>query len=236
MTDEQAVFMSRPFPWAPGMETVQDWTEWVAGNRQIEISSQSPKLTFTSPLFRRRLSQISRMTVQVVHDCIEAIPQAAECPEVFASFRGEIGREGDINTQLIQDKEILPASFSLSVFNTPIALATIALHLTRGYSVVFPAKQDFPAAVSAGIAPLLCGDERNVLFVYADEYVSDCYDSLKSPEGTVKPERGYEPLAFAVMMGLHKDSDCTVQLTVQNIKDVCSTPQHLLSYLLTHTA
>ena len=232
MADGQALFLSKAFSWAPGIESSQDWMAWTKRKKQIENTSQAPALAFTSPLFRRRLSQLSKMTVQVVHDLVEAIPEAKDCPQVFASFRGELAREGDINTQLIQDKEILPASFSLSVFNTPIALASIALHLTKGYSVVFPAKQNFSAAFSAACAPLLCGDEEHILFTYADEQVGDCYEKLEAPYQTVKQEDGYKALSFAVLIGTKEDKNCFIQLD----REHTSTPQQLLAYLLTQSA
>ena len=107
-----------------------------------ENQKEKPKLEFADPLFKRRLSQITRMTVQVLHDLVEEFPSAREYKQVFVSFRGEIEREFTINRGIIQDGEILPAGFSLSVFNAPIAAATLCLKLKSGYSVIYPSKEN----------------------------------------------------------------------------------------------
>ena len=126
------LYFSKPECWAPGLEDNDSlWQQWSAGKIQIQNSCDVPKLEFTTPVFRRRLSQISKMTIQVVHALTEKI-ECKNLKQVFVSTRGEINRELQINSQLINDKEILPAAFSLSVFNAPVALATLACKLTAG--------------------------------------------------------------------------------------------------------
>lgn len=145
----------------------------------LENPKEKPKLEFADPLFKRRLSQITRMTIQVVHDLIEERPEAKDFKQVFVSFRGEIEREFTINKGIIEDSEILPAGFSLSVFNTPIAAASLCLKLKAGYSVIYPSKQDFASAFLGAASPILSGSEQNIIFVYADEYVPDFYGDLQ---------------------------------------------------------
>ena len=187
------VFVSKPVMWAPGLEEdPKKWNEWLNGAADIEKSSSAPKLEYTDPLFRRRLSQISRMTVQVVHALLEKYGFDKETKLVFISFRGEIAREFSINKGIIEEKTILPAGFSLSVFNTPVALATIAFGLTGGYSAVYPSKGDFSAALKTALAPVLCGDEKNIVLVYADELVPECYGVDSTP------------LAFAALVSREK--------------------------------
>ena len=190
------VFISKPVMWAPGLETDHEkWEKWLKGKDSIEKSSSAPKLEYTDPLFRRRLSQISKMTVQVVHALLEKCPFDKDTKIVFVSFRGEIAREFSINKGIINEKMILPAGFSLSVFNTPIALATIAFGLTGGYSAVYPSKGDFSAALKTAAAPVLCGEEKKIVFVYADELIPECY----GVEST--------PLAFAAVVSSEKMPD-----------------------------
>ena len=158
-----------------------------------ENQKEKPKLEFADPLFKRRLSQITRMTVQVLHDLVEEFPSAREYKQVFVSFRGEIEREFTINRGIIQDGEILPAGFSLSVFNAPIAAATLCLKLKSGYSVIYPSKENFRDALYAAASPVLCGSEKNVVLVYADEYVPDEYGALQPAQN--------KPFAFACVLG-----------------------------------
>ena len=163
-----------------------------------ENPKEKPKLEFADPLFKRRLSQVTRMTVQVLHDLLQEVPETASLKQVFVSFRGEIEREFTINRGLIEDSEILPAGFSLSVFNTPVAAATLSLGLKAGYSVIYPSKENFNSALLGAAAPVLCGSEKKIIFVYADEYVPDEYGVLCPQENT-----GF---AFACILSLENVS------------------------------
>ena len=187
------VFVSFPVMWAPGLgDELENWEKWLRGEEFIENSSAAPKLEYTDPLFRRRLSQISKMTIHVVHLLLEKYNFDKETKIVFVSFRGEIARELSVNMEIAAEHIVLPAGFSLSVFNTPVALAAIAFGLTGGYSAVYPSKQDFSSALKTAVAPVLCGDEKKIVFVYADELVPECYGET----GT--------PLAFAAVISSEK--------------------------------
>ena len=187
------VFISKPVMWAPGLEAdPEKWEKWLSGAAEIEKSKAAPKLEYTDPMFRRRLSQISKMTVHVIHDFSEKYGLNKETKVIFVSLRGEIAREFSINQGIIEEKTILPAGFSLSVFNTPVALAAIAFGLTGGYSAIYPSKGDFSSAVKTALAAVKSGSEKEVLLVYADELVPECYgvDSI--------------PLAFAALLRCEK--------------------------------
>lgn len=178
-----------------------------------ENPKEKPKLEFADPLFKRRLSQITRMTIQVLHDLIEEIPEAKDCKQVFVSFRGEIEREFTINQGIIEDCEILPAGFSLSVFNTPIAAASLSLQLKNGYSVIYPSKNDFETGFAGAAAPVLAGSEEKIVFVYADEYVPDSY-------GDLQPENN-EAMAFACVLSA---KDCGSGVEIENLAGFAKSP------------
>ena len=171
MTDGK-IFISRFSAWAPGVETSGDWHEWALGKREITLSGKGPELSFAEPMFRRRLSQISKMTIQVVHDLM---PAGNDIKIFFASFRGELSRQFQINKMLIEEKTLSPAVFSLSVFNAPAALATMACGLKGGYTAVYPGKNSFSSALKTAEASLLCGTAEELIFVYADEKAQDEY-------------------------------------------------------------
>lgn len=171
--------------------------------------SAAPKLEWTEPIFRRRLSQLTKMTVQVVHDLFSDGTLDKNTKLVFLSFRGELEREFKVNKTLIEEESILPAAFSLSVFNAAIAQATIALGLKGGYTCVFPSGADFASGVLSAAAPVLAqGGDAKIVLVYADENVPDYYkEFLQGPN---------EPLAFAALLSSQK-TDNSVELDLQNI-------------------
>jgi hypothetical protein len=163
MTD---LYLTRFSAWAPEMENLAHWDEWAHGNRQISASSKSPDISFTDSMFRRRLSQLSKMTVQVIHDIL---PLQEDSKIFFLSFRGELSRQFQINKMLIEEKALMPAAFSLSVFNAPAALASIAFGLKGGYSAIFPGRNSFFSGFAAARAALLSSNAQELAFVYADE-------------------------------------------------------------------
>ena len=128
----------------------------------------------------------------------KAILPTNDAPKhTFVSCRGELAREFSVSKKLVEEKEVSPAAFSLSVFNTPIALATIAFGLRGGYSAIFPSHGNFRNAFEAACAPILSGEEKEVVLVYADELVPEAYKAL----GT----KNFEPLAFAAVLSLSKN-------------------------------
>jgi hypothetical protein len=188
-------YITRLCAWAPGVENSGEWDEWAQGKREIASGTKGPEITFTDSLFRRRLSQISRMTVQVVHDLL---PVAENTKMFFVSFRGELARQYQINKMLIEEKSLMPAAFSLSVFNAPAALASIALGLKGGYSALYPGNNSFAAGLAAAEASLLkeaaffSGITQELIFVYADEQAP--------PEYRCFFQEGLPALAFAVLL------------------------------------
>ncbi len=193
------LFASDFCAWAPGISSKEEWHKWKEGCLTIKNESTSPSLSFVDSLFKRRLSQITRMTIQVIHDLIETRKDCIEAKTVFVSFRGEINRQFSINRMLIEENEVLPASFSLSVFNTPPAAASIALQMKGGYSVIYPSQKSFRSSLLASCSPILCGDEEKIVFVYADEKIPEEYSTLSRKEE--------EPLAYACVISSKEKGD-----------------------------
>jgi hypothetical protein len=193
-------YIARLSAWAPDIGSAGEWNEWAAGKRTMcsgltsSDEGKAPEIAYTDPLFRRRLSQISKMTIQVVHDIL---PLEEATKMIFLSFRGELARQYKVNKMVIEDSAIMPAAFSLSVFNAPIALASIALGLKGGYTAIYPAGNSFAAGLAVAEAALFSGAEE-LLFVYADEVVPQEYKCLSrnlAADGTTP-----HPLAFAILL------------------------------------
>lgn len=216
------IYISDITKWAPGLADDEElWEEWANDVIEIAEIKESPKLEYTDSLFRRRLSQITKMTVQVVHNLLEKSHVSLDTKIVFTSCRGEIEREFTINKSLIEENMILPAGFSLSVFNTPVSSATLAFGLKGGYSVIYPSKGNFVDAFKAAAAPILAGTEEKIIFVYADELVPEVY-------GNLRPEQNY-PLAFACIIGSKKVQN---GLSLDDFSSVPSSPLDFLKLLL----
>lgn len=224
------LYISDVCAWAPGLyDDAENWKAWKEGKMEISAIKESPKLEYTDPLFRRRLSQITKMTVHVIHNLLEktganknaAGPDSGSGTNIsketkinFISLRGEIEREFTINKSLIEDGAILPAGFSLSVFNTPVASATLAFGLKGGYTVIFPSKGNFDSALKNAVAPVLAGTEEKIILVYADEFVPDYY-------GDKRPEQNI-PFAFAAVVSAESSFDSSTELSACEVNSKTS--------------
>ena len=216
------IYISNITKWAPGLaDDEQLWQSWLSGDTQIEQIKESPKLEYTDPLFRRRLSQITKMTVHVIHSLLEKTNISKETKLVFVSLRGEIEREFTINQGIIEDGMILPAGFSLSVFNTPVSSATLAFGMKGGYSVLYPSQNDFSQAFKAAVAPVLAGTEKQIILVYADELVPEVYADKRPAENI--------PLAFACVVSAEKKDN---SICLDDFSDVGKSPVEFLHFLL----
>ncbi|MCL2179317.1 MAG: beta-ketoacyl synthase chain length factor, partial [Cystobacterineae bacterium] len=174
------------------------------------LEAPKPDLGFVEARLRRRLSMLSSMALHVLHGLGPLPPHT---PLFFASFRGELAQQLKINKMLVEEGALLPAAFSLSVFNTPPALCSMALGLCAGYSALYPPEGRFSCALVAAAAalqapsgpastlpspspsPLPSGMSplNHLAFVYAEEALGAEYASLQ--QGIPG-----EALAFALLL------------------------------------
>lgn len=219
-------FISDVFAFAPGIgDDPAAWKNWADGKIAIEQTKDAPKLEYTDPLFRRRLSQITKMTVHVTHNLLEATNVDKNTKIVFVSLRGEIEREFTINKSLIEDDMILPAAFSLSVFNAPVSSATLAFGLKGGYSVILPSKNNFADAFKAAVAPILAGTENQIIFIYADELVPEYYGDKRPAENI--------PCAFAFLASSEvKTKGKYKKMNGEDLQKIGASPVNFLKNIL----
>jgi len=211
-------YIVRLSAWAPGITSAGEWNEWALGKRGMDFNAKGPEISFTDPMFRRRLSRISKMTVQVVHDLL---PVGEGTKIIFLSFRGEYSRQFQINKTLIEENSISPAAFSLSVYNAPVALATIAFGLKGGYSALYPGNDSFAAGLKAAQAALFSGVVGELIFVYADEEALPEYERFS---GECPP-----PAAFGLLLSR---SPCPDSVPLSSVKTDEEDPLAFLRQLL----
>jgi hypothetical protein len=159
--------------WAPGVEDKDAWADWAAGGREIGISAANPPLGHLDGMFKRRLGQLSRMVLQVGHE----LAPGQEIPVAFASRWGEIAQQYKIARNLIESGEVAPAAFSLSVFNTPAALLSIAEKNHQRGSALYGGASSFALALLEAAALLRSGEPR-VLLLVGDELVPEAWQAL----------------------------------------------------------
>jgi hypothetical protein len=211
--------------WAPGLETMQAIKSWGRGEKAIRKTAETPALEFLPPLFRRRLSQLSKMVLHIGHSLM---PPEKQTPCVFASHYGEINKQYKISKQLIDTQEVSPAAFSLSVFNAPAFLLSIAETNKEVTSAVYSGAQCLSVAFLEMLGFLNSGIEENCMIIFGDENIPSAYHSLfKSVP---------EPYAFGILFSSTVkpgSSACTVGITQSDNNKSPSHPLSLLRWLVT---
>ena len=210
------IYIKRLCAWAPGITDGGQWKEWAQGKREISAAGKGPDITFTEPMFRRRLSRISKMTIQAAHDLL---PVSDDTKFFFFSFRGEIARQFQINKMLTEENALSPAAFSLSVFNAPMALAAIALGLKGGYSCIYPKENSFTVSISVAKAALFGGNADEIAFIYADEETPAEYEKLTDYASCA--------LSFGLLLSKNKENNVPLPAPDEN-----ETPLSYLKKLL----
>ncbi len=172
-----AVYVSGWSAWSPGIRTNEEWAEWAAGERELSATGEVPPLEHVDAMFKRRLSQLTRMTIQVGHEALKGQRPMKIC---FASAYGEISQQYKITSRLIEEREVSPANFSLSVFNTPVAALSIVEGNTEGYVACYPGLDAFRLALVESAAALRAGDGTSRLLIVADELMPAEYVPLQN--------------------------------------------------------
>jgi hypothetical protein len=161
--------------WAPGVASAPEWAEWAIGRRSIERSDAAPPLDHLPILFKRRLSQVSKMVLHVGH---ELGPGPTEIKIVYASEYGEISQQLKLSKSLIDSGEIAPSAFSRSVFNTPVALLSMAEKNTDRTTALNAGPAAFETALWEAIALQQHSGDPEILIIAADELIPAPLDEL----------------------------------------------------------
>ena len=169
------LYITRWSAWAPGIESDDDWKRWKRGELRLQNSPESPKLPFAPMLFKRRLSQLSRMVVQTGYSVLE---KDAPAKITFASTYGELTRQLEISKQILDTGTVSPAHFSLSVFNAPVAALTILSKDTAGYAATFSGEHSFEDGLAEAASAILSESEESRIFIYGNENIPAEYAAL----------------------------------------------------------
>jgi len=177
--------------WAPGIETRDEWKAWARGERVFGPSDAKPELLFVKPMARRRLSRLSRMSLQVAEACRTDETRPFY---VFCSRYGEYSRTMEALTGMVRGEPMSPAVFSGSVHNTAAGHFTI-IHKDRTSSTTVTASEaTFEAGVLEAWTALKNGKCSRALVVYHDEPLPTFYGNPSPKLAT--------PLAMAVAIRL----------------------------------
>lgn len=172
---DMTVYIAAWSVWAPGLEPDENWNSWFDSGANLENPGATPPLAHVDAMFKRRLSQLTRMTIQAGHDALAGQPPMKI---TFSSVYGEIRQQFKITERMIDDGEVSPAHFSLSVFNTPVAALSITEKNAEGYTACYPGPDAFAEGLRDAASGILAGLEERRLFICADEQIPELYTEI----------------------------------------------------------
>ena len=176
--------------WAPGLSSRRDWLAWAEGTLHLKANDDAPELKHLPPVSRRRLSQLSKMVLEVGHQLLVA---EKELFTIFCSHHGEIRQQHAITRGLIHSGEVSPSSFSFSVFNTPVSLLSIHEKIHEPAMVLLAGKNGLITGLTALLSQLNTQPDQDVLIVFADERLPVDYQALFTDTN--------DPYAFGCVVG-----------------------------------
>lgn len=186
---KRKIYLESSFKWAPGMDDAA-WKRWAGGAARIPFSEEHPPMEYLSAKSLRRMNQMTRMTIHALH---AMLPLAEDSALFFISSIGEADQQFALEREYRVEKEIHPATFSYSVFNAPIAMATILLKQDRPYSCMFGSHNEVKSGFLTAIAPLVSGRRNEVVVIVCEEAIPAEYVAIHQ-------EGGNEPFVYALKL------------------------------------
>ncbi|MDG6896268.1 beta-ketoacyl synthase chain length factor [Volucribacter amazonae] len=166
---------------------VDDLNHWYQG-----LEKTSPTLNFLPPLKRRRLSGSARLFIDTVWQLVK---DNANIPVVYASTNGEITRNFELWQSLLQEGDVSPTSFSLSVHNALVGQWS-ELRQVKTETTAISVRIDSLEIALLEAYLLLQEGAKQVLVVLAESPLSDKYN----PQPVYRQPFGYA-LSFIVEQG-----------------------------------
>jgi hypothetical protein len=175
MMDSLAMTIEHWAAWAPGVETPAKWRLWAQGDIQISDEG-SPDVDFLPPMFRRRLSRLSRMALRAAYDCLGKNP--APVRTVFCSRHGELARTAELLNSIVAAEALSPTAFSMSVHNTASGLYSIAQQDKSASSAVASGIDTLESGFLDAVCALNASAEPGMMLVIADERPPEPFNTV----------------------------------------------------------
>lgn len=179
----------------------QDWQQgeqhWRTNASNWEVFS--PKLAFLPPLKRRRLSDSARLFFEAGWDLVQ---NQADIPVVYASSNSEINRSFALWQTLLQEGDVSPTSFSLSVHNALVGQWSEFKQVKSETTAITARSDNLETALLEAYLLLKEGHQR-ILVVVAESPLYEEYNA----QPVVRP-----PFAYALAMVVEQGSQFHLQL------------------------
>ncbi len=151
--------------WAPGLDSKENWLQWAKSDALPENNDAQPDASFIPAIQRRRFSRLTKMALNVAHQCQQDNPPMLS---IFGSRHGELTRTRKLLDEVIEKQPLSPIGFSMSVHNTASGLNSILTGNKRPSTSIAAGMTTLEQCFIEAYCWLKQGHQK-VLVVYADE-------------------------------------------------------------------
>lgn len=185
--------------WASSIGQKHQWIEW-ANHNPLGVENCEPFDVSRIPAMkRRRMSSLSKMATSIALECLDGFVEKPVC--VFASKNGELTRTMKIIHAMINQEDISPTDFSLSVHNTASGLLSIQTGNKEPFTSVAAGDESFVYGMLEACLLMSRFPTKPVLLVYLDEPLPNpIADGLEGP---------FESISIALLLTHGDSSDST---------------------------
>lgn len=155
---------------APGLETREDWQQWLQHPESIEEPFAQISLKSIPAMLRRRFNKLGKYAMGAAMPVVEGIEAI---PSIFASRHGDTELSFSLLEQIGRDEPMSPTSFSLAVHNAVSGLFSIARNDTSEVTAIAAMEGLVLQTFFEAIGQLQCSDR--VLCVIYDIPLPEFY-------------------------------------------------------------
>ncbi len=205
MNTEICTFSVQISRWNIVCNKVLSERDWQAGEQHWYENSPKwedfvPKLAFLPAIKRRRLSDSARLFFEAAWDLVA---DNADMPVVYASANSEINRSFALWQSLLQEGEVSPTSFSLSVHNALVGQWSEFRQVKNETTAISARRDNLETALMEAYL-LLNEGHQQVLVVVAESPLYAQYNARPVMR---------QPFAYALAMVVEKGEQYQLKLT-----------------------
>ncbi|WGE91016.1 beta-ketoacyl synthase chain length factor [Actinobacillus genomosp. 1] len=206
--------------------SIADWqlgeAHWVKNAKNWE--DFIPKLAFLPAIKRRRLSDSARLFFEAAWELLPS--EQANIPVVYASNNSEINRSFGLWHTLLQDGDVSPTSFSLSVHNALVGQWSEFRQVTAETISITASQDNLESALLEAYLLLNDGADR-VLVVVAESPLLENYNAQPI-------ER--QPFAYALALVVTKGEQYQLSLVAKDSVNTtaCLAKDNALTWVQNH--
>ncbi|PJG85413.1 beta-ketoacyl synthase chain length factor [Conservatibacter flavescens] len=188
----------------------QDWRQgeqyWAENAKNWQ--DFAPKLAFLPPMKRRRLSESARLFFEAAWDLVPV--EQSNIPVVYASNNSEINRSFGLWHSLLQEGDVSPTSFSLSVHNALVGQWSEFRQVTTETIAITAQRDSLEAALLEAYLLLNDGADK-VLVVVAESPLVASYNAQPIYR---------QPFAYALALVVEKGDQYQLRLLAKKCENM----------------